>query len=172
MTTSDNQSPAVPSQLNHHGDSLYHHGDGQPLQNGVNSSSEESSEEEEEQGSSGLESSSEEEEGELNEEAQLENAGVQIDLEALGVPQEGGVAPLHLLSEFVSCCVRDEHSAALILCKKVLEFEPHNQTAMQFLPILQERLKLDDELSTESSSNGSGGEEEGGVSKHCHTHNC
>ncbi len=98
MTTSDNQSPAVPSQLNHHGDSLNHHGDGQPLQNGVNSSSEESSEEEE-QGSSGLESSSEEEEGELNEEAQLENAGVQIDLEALGVPQEGGVAPLHLLSE-------------------------------------------------------------------------
>ena len=38
--------------------------------------------------------------------------------------------------------MRDEHGAALILCKKVLEFEPDNETAKQFLPILQERLKL------------------------------
>jgi hypothetical protein len=44
--------------------------------------------------------------------------------------------------QFVSCCVRDEYAAALILCNKVLEFEPHNQTAKEFLPVLQERLKL------------------------------
>ena len=38
--------------------------------------------------------------------------------------------------------MRDEHEAALILCKKVLEFEPNNETAKEFLPVLQERLKL------------------------------
>ena len=38
--------------------------------------------------------------------------------------------------------MRDEYGAALILCNKVLEFEPENQTAKDFLPVLQERLKL------------------------------
>jgi len=38
--------------------------------------------------------------------------------------------------------MRDEHKAALILCKKVLQFEPHNTTAQEFLPVLEERLQL------------------------------
>lgn len=96
--------------------------------------------------------------------------------------------------------MRDEHRAALILCKKVLEFEPNNQTAQEFLPILQERVKLgefivliaviremgeiimtkvfaivDEELSTESSSEGStsntsGDEGKENTYKHSHSH--
>lgn len=79
--------------------------------------------------------------------------------------------------KFVSCCVREEYRAALILCRKVLEFEPDNATAQEFLPTLQERLKLgmcgdihvagvimlcvasDKELPTESSSEGTSDDE-------------
>lgn len=69
---------------------------GQPADSDVSSSASSSEEEGEEEGSS---DSSQEEEGELSDEMQLKNAGVEIDLEVLGTPSEGGVAPLHLLSE-------------------------------------------------------------------------
>lgn len=79
------------------------HGDGHLIVvDGGSSSSPSPSEEESSEGES--EYSSQEEDGELTEEMQLKNAGVEIDLEALGAPSEGGVAPLQLLSEVNSAC--------------------------------------------------------------------
>lgn len=124
--------------------------------NGVDNSEDSSSESESSTSDEESEEESDSSEEEMSEEMQLKSAGVTLDLKTLGSPIKGCVAPLELLSEFVSCCVRNEYSAALILCNKVLEFEPNNQTAKQFLPVLQERLKLDEELSTESSEESQG----------------
>jgi hypothetical protein len=74
------------------------HGDGGHVVNGDSSSSSSSDDEDDDEGEEESSESSSEE-GELSEEAQLKEAGVDIDLQALGTPSEGGVAPLHLLSE-------------------------------------------------------------------------
>ena len=157
-------------------------------------SDDESSEDGGQSGDEDEEEDEEENEEELTDENVLKNAGVDVDvISTLAVIPSGGVAPLNLLSEvyyarasdhpahgchvccvaqFVSCCIRNEYRAAFILCKKVLEYEPGNETAKEFLPVIQERLKLgecnhisakvsdlavgccclDEELSTESSS--------------------
>lgn len=70
--------------------------DGQPADHSDGNSSSSVSEEEGEEEESSSDSS---QEGELSDQMQLKNAGVEIDLEDLGIPTEGGVAPLHLLSE-------------------------------------------------------------------------
>lgn len=92
------------STVNHHGDDVGgDHGNDVPIVMGAghpddtSSSSSSSDEEEGEEEGEGSSESSEEEE--LTEEVQLKNAGVDIDLHGLGTPSEGGVAPLHLLSE-------------------------------------------------------------------------
>lgn len=81
------------------------------------SSSSSASDDEEGEGSS---ESSDEEEEQLTEEEQLKNAGVDIDLHALGAPSEGCVAPLHLLSEVSkhawAVCWSPGQSGALHMC--------------------------------------------------------
>ncbi|XP_064397766.1 glutamate-rich protein 2-like [Halichondria panicea] len=88
----------------------------------------------------------------------LKNAGVDIDLNTL--TPDGSSAPLELLSQFMSCVMREEYEAAQLLCMKLLEFEPNNQTAQEFLPVIMERLKLDAEFSSEESSDSSSSESE------------
>lgn len=68
-------------------------------------------------------------------------------------PQSGKhEAPIELLGEFLRCLMSEEYDAAKFLCQKVLELEPDNCIAQEFVPVIEERLKIDKELETESSS--------------------
>lgn len=84
----------------------------------------------------------------------LQEAGVELDLSKLQLA-EGGGAPLELLSQFIASVMDDEFEAAKLLCEKILEFEPENSTALEFLPVIMERLQLDSQLPSESSSSDS-----------------
>lgn len=68
------------------------------------SSSESSASSEESSSEEGSTEEGEEEEEEVSEEMELKNAGVELDLEALGLPSPGEGAPLTLLTEVYNYC--------------------------------------------------------------------
>ena len=60
-------------------------------------------------------------------------------------------APVELKAEFVECLHSKDWVNALKLCKMILMYEPNNPTAKEYITVLQERLLLDDEVSSDSS---------------------
>ncbi|CAL8101021.1 unnamed protein product [Calicophoron daubneyi] len=50
-------------------------------------------------------------------------------------PPEGS---LELFLEFLNCVMNQDFAQALVLCRQILEVEPENEEAKQFLPLLTE----------------------------------
>ncbi|XP_075257031.1 uncharacterized protein LOC142349390 [Convolutriloba macropyga] len=61
-------------------------------------------------------------------------------------------APVELKAEFIECLQSKDWVNALKLCKMILLYEPENPTASEYIAVLEERIQLDEEASTESSS--------------------
>ncbi|XP_061168561.1 ESF1 homolog [Saccostrea echinata] len=68
-------------------------------------------------------------------------------------------APSELLMEFLECLMKKEYVVAAKLCKMILIYEPTHPTALQFQPVLEEKIILDQEKENESGSDESGDEE-------------
>ena len=64
-------------------------------------------------------------------------------------------APVELKAEFIECLQSKDWVNALKLCKMILLYEPENPTASEYIAVLEERIQLDEEASTESSSGSS-----------------
>lgn len=61
-------------------------------------------------------------------------------------------APIELLSEFLSALMLRDYETAFTHCKTILHYEPENQTAMEFFPLIQQRLSEVDADANDSSS--------------------
>ncbi|XP_059179706.1 glutamate-rich protein 2-like isoform X2 [Physella acuta] len=59
-------------------------------------------------------------------------------------------APNELLMEFVDCLMRKDYKNSFKLCKMIMLFEPMNPEALQFLPLIQRKLNLDERAASES----------------------
>jgi hypothetical protein len=72
---------------------------------------------------------------------------IQILLDAGADPSllklQGQEAPIELLAEFLKCLMSDEYNAARLLCQKVLDLEPSNETAKEFVETIGERIRLE-----------------------------
>jgi hypothetical protein len=66
-------------------------------------------------------------------------AGVDINIDSLQ-PTQDGKAPLELVGTFLTCVMNQKYEAALILCQYVLRYEPENETAREFYPIIIEKI--------------------------------
>lgn len=53
-------------------------------------------------------------------------------------------APIELLSEFLSALMLRDYETAFVHCTTILQYEPENQTAVEFFPLLQQRITEDD----------------------------
>ncbi|XP_062621969.1 glutamate-rich protein 2-like [Saccostrea cucullata] len=73
--------------------------------------------------------------------------------------EEERKAPSQLLMEFLECLMKKEYVVAAKLCKMILIYEPTHPTALQFQPVLEEKILLDQEKENESGSDESGDEE-------------
>ncbi|XP_063226501.1 uncharacterized protein LOC134533136 isoform X2 [Bacillus rossius redtenbacheri] len=61
-------------------------------------------------------------------------------------------APTEFLAEFLSALMMKDYENALKYCKLILQYEPHNVTAKEFYPLIQEKIKLLEEAQETSSS--------------------
>ncbi|VDP68048.1 unnamed protein product [Echinostoma caproni] len=62
-------------------------------------------------------------------------------LSSLGTSSRGDMSSegsLELFLEFLNCIMTQDFSQALILCRQILETEPENKEAREFLPLLVE----------------------------------
>jgi len=66
-----------------------------------------------------------------------------------------GKCPLQLLSEFIDAVTLKEYENALNLCEMILIFEPKNEIALEFIPNLKEKIKIEEEQGTESEESSS-----------------
>lgn len=82
--------------------------------------------------------------------------------EAAGAAAEEGPtrAPNELLMEFVDCLLQRDYSTADKLCRMILMFEPDNPEALQFRPLIVERLRMEEEGMFQSSSEDEDSEED------------
>eukprot|EP00731_Ephydatia_muelleri_P012710 Em0007g20a len=122
-----------------------------------------SGDEEDESGDEEDEREQEKEDIERTPEQILEAAGVDMaSLEGLSCDERqsctSGAAYrviLVIYLQFLSCVMREKYEAARLLCEKVLQLEPTNQFAAEYLPVIVERLQINIELSSdESDDNG------------------
>lgn len=72
-----------------------------------------------------------------------------------------GKCPLQLLSEFIDAVTLKEYESALNLCNMILIFEPTNETALEFIPNLQEKIKMEEEESSGEEDSSDSSESEG-----------
>ncbi|KAI8495612.1 Glutamate-rich protein 2 [Branchiostoma belcheri] len=61
-------------------------------------------------------------------------------------------APFELLGEFLESVMKEEYETAQKLCQMILIYEPENPEALQFKPLIEERLQQEAEAEEESSS--------------------
>lgn len=81
--------------------------------------------------------------------------------EAAVAAEEGPTrAPNELLMEFVDCLLQRDYSTANKLCRMILMFEPDNPEALQFRPLIVERLRMEEEGMFQSSSEDEDSDEE------------
>eukprot|EP00118_Oscarella_pearsei_P004582 m.19867 g.19867 ORF g.19867 m.19867 type:complete len:373 (+) comp27915_c1_seq4:329-1447(+) len=80
----------------------------------------------------------------------LAQAGVDLDLDSL--QSSDGRAPLELVAAFLTCVMNKHFEAALILCQRVLRFEPDNETAKEFYPTIIEKIHYGQNSESEDSS--------------------
>ncbi|XP_028837750.1 glutamate-rich protein 2 isoform X2 [Denticeps clupeoides] len=72
-------------------------------------------------------------------------------------------APLELLAEFLKAVMEKDYTLSRKLCQMILIYEPENQEAKQFLPLIEDKLAQDEEErreEEESSGSNSGSEDE------------
>lgn len=69
-------------------------------------------------------------------------------------------APSQLLMEFLECLMKKEYVVAAKLCKMILIYEPNHPTALQFQPVLEEKILIEQEKENESGSDESGDEDD------------
>nr|XP_022287067.1 transcription initiation factor TFIID subunit 11-like [Crassostrea virginica] len=74
--------------------------------------------------------------------------------------EEERKAPSQLLMEFLECVMKKEYTVAAKLCKMILIYEPNHPTALQFQPVLEEKILLDQEKENESGSGESDDEDD------------
>lgn len=60
-------------------------------------------------------------------------------------------APNQLLIEFVTSLMTDDYVTAKKLCEMILIYEPTNKEALQFQPLISEKIQLDEERENEES---------------------
>uniref|UniRef100_A0A8D8Q3J6 Uncharacterized protein n=1 Tax=Cacopsylla melanoneura TaxID=428564 RepID=A0A8D8Q3J6_9HEMI len=63
-------------------------------------------------------------------------------------------APLEILAEFLTLIMEKNYEEAMKHCKIILEYEPQNETVLSFIPLLNEKLKILQEVSGDSTSSG------------------
>ena len=75
---------------------------------------------------------------------------------------ELGSAPIELKAEFIDTIQDKDWENALKLCKMILIYEPNNQTATEYLSVLEQRMLLDEDASDgeESEEGTSSGDED------------
>lgn len=79
---------------------------------------------------------------------------------------EQNKAPMEILAEFLSALMSREYKTALGYCQQILQYEPSNKTALEFYPLIQQKIKLETEqnksaeYSSEEESGGSASVEE------------
>ncbi|XP_067143333.1 glutamate-rich protein 2 isoform X2 [Centruroides vittatus] len=61
-------------------------------------------------------------------------------------------APIEVLAEFLSAVMSKDYKSALNYCRIILQYEPENKTAKEFLPLIEEKLKLEAKLDENSES--------------------
>lgn len=61
-------------------------------------------------------------------------------------------APFELLGEFLDCVRSSDWENASKLCKMILIYEPDNELALQFQPVIEEKSQIEKELAEMSSS--------------------
>lgn len=69
-------------------------------------------------------------------------------------------APSQLLMEFLECLMKKEYVVAAKLCKMILIYEPNHPTALQFQPVLEEKILIEQEKENESGSDESGDDDD------------
>jgi len=71
-----------------------------------------------------------------------------------------GKCPLQLLSEFIDAVTLKDYESALNLCEMILIFEPTNEIALEFIPNLKEKIKIEEEQGSESEDSSSGSDDD------------
>ncbi|XP_074652785.1 uncharacterized protein LOC141907112 isoform X2 [Tubulanus polymorphus] len=69
-------------------------------------------------------------------------------------------APTELIMEFLHFVMNEEFENAQKLCKLILVYEPDNKEANTFLPLIEEKLQLDEENSDNSDSDEDSGDDD------------
>ncbi|KAL3836017.1 hypothetical protein ACJMK2_021470 [Sinanodonta woodiana] len=62
-----------------------------------------------------------------------------------------GKAPNNLLMEFLTAIMEKDYQTAAKLCKMILIYEPDNKEALSFAPLIEEKMKLDEEADVDES---------------------
>ncbi|XP_060553227.1 uncharacterized protein DDB_G0283697-like [Ruditapes philippinarum] len=87
-----------------------------------------------------------ENESEKNDEGSAETSSdEESDDEEDDLIGEKGKAPNNLLMEFLSCMMEEDYENAEKLCKMILIYEPENEEALNFYPLIQEKRRLEEE---------------------------
>ncbi|XP_055997515.1 glutamic acid-rich protein-like [Ostrea edulis] len=73
--------------------------------------------------------------------------------------EEERKAPSELLMEFLECLMKKEYTIAAKLCKMILIYEPNHPTALQFQPVLEDKILIEEEKEKESGNDESGDDE-------------
>lgn len=63
--------------------------------------------------------------------------------------------PVDLSTEFLAAIMSRRYTHAKVLCEQILAYDPNHDTAKQFLPLIQEKLALDESESGSSSDESS-----------------
>ncbi|XP_077128851.1 glutamate-rich protein 2 isoform X2 [Ranitomeya variabilis] len=68
-------------------------------------------------------------------------------------------APIELLAEFISAVMGEDYQVAQKLCRMILLYEPNNPEAVQFSPLIEEMLKIEQEESSDDEDSEDSDEE-------------
>ncbi|XP_015904407.1 glutamate-rich protein 2 isoform X2 [Parasteatoda tepidariorum] len=60
--------------------------------------------------------------------------------------------PVEILSEFLSALMARNYKCALYYCKLIMYYEPENEVVQDFYPLIQEKIHLNFECESDSSS--------------------
>jgi len=64
-------------------------------------------------------------------------------------------APVELTGQFLACIMAQDFKQAEILCRQILMVEPSNQTVLEFLPVIREKIALDEDKENDQDSDDS-----------------
>ncbi|XP_073401945.1 glutamate-rich protein 2 isoform X2 [Dendrobates tinctorius] len=72
---------------------------------------------------------------------------------------DAGRAPIELLAEFIGAVMSEDYQVAQKLCQMILLYEPDNPEATQFSHLIEEMLKIEQELSSDDEDSEDSDEE-------------